>query len=180
MNSNKSGKNYINLVNKKGERTGIIDKLEAHKQGALHEAFSIFIFNENRELLIQKRALNKYHSGGLWTNTCCSHPKINENLEIAAHRRLEEEMGFDCKIKNINSLIYKTGKLSNGLIEYEFDYIFTGFIRKDLPIVPNKDEVSNYRWIKITDLTRELKNNPQNFTEWLRIIMKNYNFFKMI
>ena len=171
---------HINLVNEKGKRIGAIDKLEAHKQGKLHEAFSIFIFNKNRELLIQRRALNKYHSGGLWTNTCCSHPKVNEELKTATHRRLKEEMGFDCNLKKIDSLIYKTKKLDNNLIEYEFDHIFIGNTKKEIPIVANKDEVCEYEWIKISDLKNKIRTRHQNFTEWFKIIMKNPILSKII
>lgn len=100
---------FINLVDKDGRRMGKVEKLEAHKSGKLHEAFSIFVFNANNELLIQKRALNKYHAGGLWTNTCCSHTKVDENLELAIHRRLDEEMGFDCELEEVFSFLYKAG-----------------------------------------------------------------------
>lgn len=179
MKSSRSEKNsieienvYINLVNKKGIRIGAIDKLEAHKQGKLHEAFSILIFNKNRELLIQRRALNKYHSGGLWTNTCCSHPKVNEELKAAVRRRLKEEMGFNCNLKKIDSVIYKTKKLNNNLIEYEFDHIFIGNTKKEIPILANKNEVCEYKWIKISDLKNKIRTNPQNFTEWFKIIIK--------
>ncbi len=141
-------KEQINLVDKLGNRIGAIEKMEAHYKGLLHEAFSIFVFNENNELLLQQRALDKYHSGGLWTNTCCSHPRFNEDIKLAVHRRLLEEMGFDCELKEVYSFIYKTDKLDTGLIEHEFDHLFVGEINTK-EIKPNPKEVANYKWMKI-------------------------------
>lgn len=162
----------INLVDSEGKRIGSVDKLEAHTKGELHEAFSIFVFNKNRDLLLQKRALNKYHSGGLWTNTCCSHPRVNENLELAVHRRLQEEMGFDCDLKEIFSFVYRTEKLTNGLIENEFDHVFVGFV-DSITVKPNDEEVSDYKWTKMEDLKNDVKSSPENYTEWLKIILDN-------
>ena len=98
---------YINLVNLEGKRIGKVEKIKAHKEKKLHLAFSILVINEKKEMLIHKRSLNKYHSPGLWTNTCCSHPKFGESLETAVHRRLKEEMGFDCKMNKVFDFVYK-------------------------------------------------------------------------
>jgi isopentenyl-diphosphate Delta-isomerase len=171
--------NYINLVNKKGERIGKIEKLEAHKDGKLHEAFSIFIFNKNGELLIQKRASSKYHSGGLWSNTCCSHPKVSEKLEQAVHRRLKQEMGFDCNLKKIYSFIYKTKYLSKELIEHELDHVFFGYI-DSVKIKINRKEVVDYKWIKLKDLKKYAKINPKKYSEWLKIILRSKKFNQAI
>lgn len=170
-------KDHINLVNKTGKRIGHIDKLEAHVKGKLHEAFSIFVFNNNHELLLQRRALHKYHSGGLWTNTCCSHPRVNEQLESAVHRRLKEEMGFDCTLEKRQSFIYKAEGLANNLIEHELDYVFVGYIEETTKIIPNKDEVCEYKWMKQSELEKDIKRSPEKYTEWLKIIVRD-NFFR--
>jgi isopentenyl-diphosphate delta-isomerase len=173
-------KNIINLVDEKGNRIGLAEKLEVHTKGLLHEAFSIFVFNENNELLIQRRNLLKYHSGGLWSNTCCSHPSANENINSSIHRRLKEEMGFDCELKKIFSFLYKTSNLGNDLIEYEYDHVFKGQIDEVTLISPDPNEVSEYRWIGIPDIEMEMEKNPELFTEWFKIILKNENFLKMV
>jgi len=147
--------------------------LEAHKSGVLHEAFSIFVFNKNKELLLQRRNPAKYHSGGLWSNTCCSHPKENENLRVAVHRRLQEEMGIDCDLTELFTFTYKV-ELENNLTENEFDHVFIGHSDKEAR--PNSDEVSEYKWIKIAELKRDIENNPTLYTEWLKIIMNNQAF----
>jgi isopentenyl-diphosphate delta-isomerase len=173
--------NNINLVDKNWNRIGEIDKLEAPIQGRLHEAFSIFIFNENKELLIQRRAFEKYHSGGLWTNTCCSHPRVWEDIEKATHRRLVEEMWFDSEFKKVFSFCYKAEWLANNLIENEFDTVFVWYVfEKDIIIIPNPEEVCEYKWIKIDDLIEEIKNNPELFTEWLKIILNESKFIEII
>ena len=156
------------LVNKKDEVVGTEEKMKAHQQGKLHRAFSIFLFNKKGETLIQKRAKSKYHSGGLWTNTCCSHPRPDENLGQAAKRRLKEEMGISCNLKKIFSLIYKA-KVGN-LTEYEFDHVFFG--RFDGKPKPNKKEVADWQWIKLADLKNDIKKNPQKYTPWFKIIVK--------
>ena len=134
----------------------------------MHRAFSIFIFNSKGELLIQQRAKTKYHSRGLWSNTVCSHPKPNETYSKAIHRRLKQEMGFDCKLKKLFSFIYNTG-LKNGLIENEHDSVFIGkFNGKPKP---NPKEVMNYKWISIKELKQNIKKNPNKYTVWLKIAL---------
>lgn len=156
------------LVNKKDEVVGKEEKMRTHLEGKLHRAFSILLFNKKGEILIQKRAKSKYHSGGLWSNTCCSHPRPNEELMKAAKRRLKEEMGISCNLKKIFNFIYKV-KLGD-LTEYEFDHVFFGeFNGKPKP---SKKEVADWKWIKLSDLEVDLKKNPQKYTPWFKIILK--------
>jgi isopentenyl-diphosphate delta-isomerase len=159
------------LVDQQNNQLGIMEKLEAHKRAVLHRAFSIFIFNPNGQLLLQQRALTKYHSAGLWTNTCCSHPRPGEDNMEAAHRRLREEMGFDCALEEKFHFIYKA-TLENGLTEHELDFIYTGLFDGDITV--NKDEVSGYRWISMNELIADVKLNPQQYTSWFRIILEEY------
>jgi len=154
------------LVNKKDEAVGVEEKMKTHLDGKLHRAFSIILFNKKGEVLIQQRAKSKYHSPGLWSNTCCSHPKPKENLDQAAKRRLKEEMGITTDLKKKFSFIYKA-KLSH-LTEYEFDHVFLG--RFDGKPKPNKKEVEDWKWMKLTDLEKDIKKNPQKYTPWFKII----------
>lgn len=153
----------IILVDNKDNEIGTMGKMEAHIKGILHRAFSIFIFNSKNEMLIHQRALSKYHSGGLWTNTCCSHPRFRETLEEASHRRLKEEMGFDCELKEVTSFLY-FAKLDKGLIEHEYDHIFVGHF-DGIP-EPDEAEVEAYKWISIEDLKKSLEEKPELYTYW--------------
>ena len=157
---------YVILVDEQDNEIGVMEKLRAHELGKLHRAFSVFIFNDKKELLLQQRAINKYHSGGLWTNTCCSHPSPNETIKDAAIRRLYEEMGMTCDLKIINNFIYKT-EFENGLIEHEFDYILTG-ISNSTPQI-NKTEVESYKWQQISEIQNDINLNPNQFTTWFKI-----------
>ncbi len=161
-------KEYVILVDKKDNEIGIEEKLKAHQEGKLHRAFSIFVFDYSEKLLLQQRANEKYHCGGLWSNACCSHPRPNETLDDATHRRLREEMGFDCKLDEIFSIIYKI-KLNNSLTEHEFDHVFIG--KYDGKINPNKNEVENFKWIGIEDLKKDISRSPNKYTPWLKIIL---------
>lgn len=161
----------IILVNKKDQEIGSDDKLKVHKLGLLHRSFSIFVFNSKGELLIQKRAKNKYHSGDLWSNTCCSHQNLNESLNKAIHRRLVEEMGIDCKLKERFSFLYNV-KLNNNLVENEFDHVFVGVCDKKPKL--NAKEVSKFKYISIKELKKDIKANPNNYTEWFKIIIEKY------
>lgn len=163
----------INLVDASGKRIGGIEKLQAHQEGKLHEAFSIFIFNAKGELLLQKRAEGKYHSGGLWTNTCCSHASMGEPLEDAIHRRLPEEMGFDCELRELAPVPYRAD-LANGLIENEYDHIFVGTHDADPKI--NTEEASGFTWIQPSDLVVDIAAHPERYTEWLKIILQQPSF----
>jgi isopentenyl-diphosphate Delta-isomerase len=156
------------LVDKKDNKIEIMEKIEAHKKGLLHRAFSIFIFNSNNELLLQKRADSKYHSPGLWTNTCCSHPIPNSTLEIDIHERLKNEMGFDCELKKSFTFIYKA-EFDNGLTENEFDHVFIGNYNDEPK--PNEKEVSDYKWITLDELKKDIVNNPNIYTYWLKKVI---------
>lgn len=156
------------LVNEKDEWLGLADKLEAHEKGLLHRAFSVFVLNNDNELLLQRRALDKYHSGGLWTNTCCSHPRDKESTTAAAHRRLVEEMGFDCHVEKIFTYTYKAD-MGNGLTEHEYDHIYSG--RYDMPPRPNEKEVCDYKYISIEKLQEWIEREPAAFTQWFLMIL---------
>ena len=154
------------LVNEQDEEIGFMSKLEAHQKGVLHRAFSVFIFNTNGEILLQQRALGKYHSEGLWSNTCCSHPLPHESAASGAVRRLQEEMGIQASLSFLYSFLYKA-ELDNGLTEHELDHIFWG-ISDNEPVI-NTAEVSNYKYISVNDLKTDLRENPEKYTEWLKI-----------
>ena len=162
---------YVILVDENDQEIGTMEKQEAHEKGLLHRAFSVFVFNENKELLLQQRALTKYHSAGLWTNTCCSHPRIGETIEKAAHRRLMEEMGFDCELSTKTSFIYKAA-FENGLTEHEFDHVLVGSFNGEINFNPT--EVKNFKWINLEELQIDLLQNNQNYTAWFKIIFDNF------
>jgi isopentenyl-diphosphate delta-isomerase len=162
---------YVILVDENDQEIGTMEKQEAHEKGLLHRAFSVFVFNENKELLIQQRALTKYHSAGLWTNTCCSHPRIGETIEQAAHRRLMEEMGFDCDLSTKTSFIYKAA-FENGLTEHEFDHVLVGSFNGEINFNPT--EVKKFKWINLEELQIDLLQNNQNYTAWFKIIFDNF------
>lgn len=158
--------NEIILVDENDNEIGVGEKLEVHKSGKLHRAFSIFIFNLSGQLLIQKRASNKYHSGGLWSNTCCSHPRPGEGLEMAVHARLREEMGFDCELKEIYKFIYKV-RFDNGLTEHECDHVFIG--KSDAVPVLNAEEAEDWKWADPRWLSADMKDNPIGYTYWFKM-----------
>ncbi|MGV8172423.1 MAG: isopentenyl-diphosphate Delta-isomerase [Candidatus Woesearchaeota archaeon] len=162
-------KDYVVLVDTNNKKIGVEEKLKAHQDAKLHRAFSILIFNSKGELLIQQRAKEKYHCGGLWANTVCSHPKPNETYNQATHRRLKEEMGFDCRLKKIFCFKYKI-TFDNGLTENEYDCVFRG--KFDGTPKPNPAEIMDYRWISIRDLKKDIKNYPERYTEWFKIVLK--------
>ena len=159
----------IILVDENDKEIGIGEKMKVHQDGKLHRAFSIFVFNSKNEMLLQKRAKVKYHCGGLWTNTCCSHPRKGELLEEATHRRLREEMGFDCELKEVGDFIYKA-KFDNGLTEHEYDHVFTG--KFDGAPNLNPEEADDYKWIGLEELKKEIKKTPADFTVWFKIAME--------
>ena len=164
------------LVDKNDNQIGFMPKLEAHQKGVLHRAFSIFIFNNKYELLLQKRASSKYHSGGLWTNTCCSHPRQDEDILDAANRRLIEEMGIETSLRKVHDFIYKA-ELDNNLTEHEFDHVFYGIYNED-PII-NKDEADDFKWIDMDSLNEDIKTNGDNYTIWFKIAFEYfYNYLK--
>jgi isopentenyl-diphosphate Delta-isomerase len=167
------------LVNKKDEMIGRMEKLEAHQKGVLHRAFSIILCNNKGELLIHQRALNKYHSAGLWTNTCCSHPTPDETMEFALNRRLKEELNIDYQQELFFShhFIYKTA-LENDLTEYELDHVFVGFF--DQNITPNKEEVMDWKYLSYDAILMDMSIHPSKYTFWFKEIMNNHTFVNKI
>lgn len=157
---------YVVLVNESDEETGFMEKMEAHEKAILHRAFSVFLFNSRNEFLLQQRALDKYHSPGLWTNSCCSHPRKDELVVDAAKRRLIEEMGMQCEIREIFSFVYKAD-VGQGLTEHEFDHVFAGFT-DDCPII-NPEEVADWKYISLVELKQQMNAEPEQFTIWFRI-----------
>lgn len=162
---------HVILVDAHDRELGLMEKMEAHQKGLLHRAFSVFVLNDKKELLLQRRAFDKYHSGGLWTNTCCSHPRKDEDVEAAAHRRLLEEMGFDCALEKILDFVYRAD-FSDGLTEHEFDHVFVGYYNGNPEI--NPQEVAEYKWMPLDDVKRDLQENPENYTEWFKIIFDRF------
>ena len=164
------------LVDKHDNQLGLMEKIEAHKKAVLHRAFSVFILNDNNELLIQQRALSKYHSPALWTNTCCSHPRDGESVLDAGTRRLNEEMGFETELYSLLSFIYRA-KFDNGLTEHEFDHVLFGYYNDDPSI--NKLEVMDWKWVNLDFLKNDIITNSDLYTIWFKIIFekfyKNFN-----
>jgi isopentenyl-diphosphate delta-isomerase, type 1 len=158
---------YIISVDKDDKEIGPVEKMEAHNKGVLHRAFSIFIFNSDNQLLLQKRHITKYHSAGLWTNTCCSHPRYGEKLKDSTYRRLKEEMGFTCELSEIFSFSYKVN-FENNLIENEYDHVFIGTF--DGEIIPNENEVETYKWVDIAEVKSDIINNPHSYTFWFKCL----------
>ncbi len=154
------------LVDEQDNETGLMEKMEAHEKALLHRAFSVFIFNSKGEMLLQQRALSKYHSGGLWTNSCCSHPRPGEEVSAAAYRRLKEEMGFVTSLHKVFHFVYKAS-FTNCLTEHEFDHVFVGAY--DGVIVPDAAEVENYAYHSLERLEELMDSFPQDFTEWFKI-----------
>lgn len=154
------------LVNEADQEVGFMEKMEAHEKAVLHRAFSVFIFNEAGEMLLQQRASNKYHSANLWTNTCCSHPKPGELTKSAAHRRLQEEMGFDTPLEKAFDFVYKA-PFDNGLTEYEFDHVFIGSYQGN--IHPNPLEVKDYAFRTFENINQLIATEPAQFTSWFLI-----------
>ncbi len=157
------------LVNLEDEQIGVMEKMEAHQLGLLHRAFSVFLFNDKGEMLLQRRALSKYHSGGLWTNACCSHPRPNETIEQAAYRRTFEELGCNPSLKEIHTFSYKA-TLDNGLTEHEFDHVLIGFYNG--PMWLNPEEVSEVASYPIELIRQEIIDCPDKFTVWFKIIFE--------
>ncbi len=159
------------LVNENDEQIGLMPKMEAHKKALLHRAFSVFVFNSKNELMLQQRALHKYHSPGLWTNTCCSHQRDGETNLDAGSRRLEEEMGFITPLKETTSFIYKA-PFDNGLTEHELDHIMVGYYEGEPKI--NPDEVAAWKWMLLEDVKQDIAYNPDDYTAWFKIIFEKF------
>lgn len=159
------------LVNEKDEKVGLMPKQEAHEKGVLHRAFSVFIFNDKNEVMLQQRAFHKYHTPGLWANTCCSHQRDGESSIEAGKRRLFEEMGFSVDLKETTTFIYKAA-FENGLTEHELDHILIGKYSGEPTI--NPEEVSSWKWMELEEVKNDIQNNPEIYTPWFKIIFDEF------
>ena len=159
------------LVNKNDNQIGLMPKMEAHEKAVLHRAFSVFVFNNKNELLLQQRAAHKYHSPLLWTNTCCSHQRNGESNIAAGKRRLQEEMGFVCDLEEKTHFIYKA-PFDNGLTEHELDHVMVGHFNQNPTI--NKEEVEAYKWMPLEEVKNDIKLQPAIYTEWFKIIFEKF------
>ena len=161
------------LVDEKNNQLGLMPKMEAHEKAQLHRAFSVFTFNDKKELMLQQRAASKYHSPLLWTNTCCSHQRDGETNIEAGKRRLQEEMGFVCELEEVFSFLYKA-EFDNGLTEHELDHVMVGYYNADPKI--NTEEVESFKWMSLVDVKTDIENHPENYTAWFKIIFeKSYD-----
>jgi isopentenyl-diphosphate Delta-isomerase len=166
--------NKLILVDENDVPTGTIDKMEAHEKAMLHRAFSVFIFNSKGDMLLQQRAVNKYHSGGLWTNACCSHPYYGQDTLAAAEKRLQEEMGFTTPLQKAFEFVYQAA-FDNGLTEYEYDHVFTG--KYEGEIVPDKNEVEDYCFMSMEAIKNAIQSHPKKYTEWFKIAFPKLEVF---
>lgn len=164
------------LVDEQDREIGTEEKLQAHLSGKLHRAISIFIFNGRGEMLLQRRAWGKYHSAGLWSNTCCSHPRPGEGALEAAERRLFEEMGMSCCLEKVSELVYRA-PLENGLTEHEFDHIFVGHCNDDPKL--NLEEACDWKWIDMASLEEDVQSFPQKYTYWFKEILEKNLLFAL-
>ncbi len=154
------------LVDEHDVLTGTMEKMAAHEKALLHRAFSVFIFNDQGDMLLQQRAKEKYHSGGLWTNSCCSHPRPGEETSVAATRRLQEELGFETPLEKIFDFVYKAD-FDNGLTEHEFDHVFVGYY--DGYVYPDPKEVCDYAFVSMQQIEDSMKADPHKYTAWFHI-----------
>lgn len=162
---------HVILVNESDEQIGTMPKMEAHEKAALHRAFSVFIMNEKGETMLQQRAAHKYHSPLLWTNTCCSHQRLGESNIDAGERRLQEEMGFTSKLRELFSFIYKA-PFDNGLTEHELDHVMMGNYNEE-PVL-NADEVADWKWMRPEAIKDDISENPEKYTAWFKIIFERF------
>lgn len=162
---------HVVLVDAQDRQVGTMEKMEAHEKGVLHRAFSVFLFDNAGQLIIQQRAWTKYHSPGLWANTCCSHPRENEPIIEAGKRRLKEEMGMDADLRPLFSFIYKAD-MGNGLIEHELDHVLVGYANTEPHI--NLQEVASYRAMRLEDIQMDLQRRPERYTEWFKIVFDRF------
>lgn len=159
------------LVDEQDNQIGLMPKMEAHEKALLHRAFSVFIFNDKGELMLQQRAADKYHSPLLWTNTCCSHQRDGETSLEAGKRRLQEEMGFTTDLEEVFWFVYKA-PFDNGLTEHELDHVMIGTFNGEPNI--NKDEVEDYKWMSLEDVKKDIDEQPSLYTAWFKIIFREY------
>ena len=165
---------FVVLVNENDEPLGLMEKIEAHEKAVLHRAFSVFVTNDKGEIMLQQRALSKYHSPGLWTNTCCSHQREGEENLAAGKRRLREEMGFETPLKHLFSFIYKAD-MGNGLTEHELDHVMQG-VYEGVPAF-NPLEVSDWKWMSPRAIKEDMALNPEVYTAWFKIIFDKYYMY---
>lgn len=170
--SNQQVTDFVVLVDANDNQIGTCEKLEAHQKNLLHRAFSVILFNDQGELLLQKRAANKYHSPLLWTNSCCSHPAPNENLEAAVTRRLQEELYVVADAKHLFYFIYQAD-FDNGLSEYELDHVFIAQYNQTPEI--NPEEAAAYKWLPLSEVKKQINLNPEQFTVWFKLIIENHS-----
>jgi isopentenyl-diphosphate delta-isomerase len=157
------------LVDAEDRELGVGEKMEVHLAGALHRAFSVFVFDGRGRLLLQKRAADKYHSAGLWSNTACGHPRPGEATREAARRRLREEMGFDCELREAFEFLYRA-ELDGALVEHEYDHVFVGTHEGDP--APDPSEVEEWRWVSMSELRRALSEQPHLYSRWLKLAVE--------
>lgn len=162
-----SANDLLILVDKNDKAIGSATKEEAHRKGLLHRAFSVFVQKEN-QLLLQRRAYNKYHSGGLWTNACCSHPRVGETLETATQLRMQEELGIALPLTELFSFTYRT-EFSSELFEHEYDHVFLGTLPEHAVLRPNPEEIAELRWVSLPNLKTDLSQHPEQYTSWFQI-----------
>lgn len=160
---------FVVLVDAHDQPIGTAEKLQAHLDARLHRAFSVFVFNSQGQMMLQQRAHHKYHSAGLWSNTCCSHPRPGEPVEGAAHRRLQEEMGFDCPVERLFGFTYKVA-LDRGLYEHEYDHVLAGIF--DGTPAPNPEEVADWKWMQPADVLRDVERRPTQYTHWFKQVLQ--------
>ena len=164
------------LVDERDRELGSSEKMRAHREGALHRAFSVFVFDAEGRLLLQKRAAGKYHSGGLWSNTACGHPRPGEETRAAARRRLREEMNFDCELSEEFSFLYRA-ELGGGLVEHEYDHVFAGTF--DGRPAPDPAEVEDWQWVTIEELRRAVADDPARHSRWLKIVVEDSGWHRL-
>jgi isopentenyl-diphosphate delta-isomerase len=164
-------KEYVILVDTADRELGTMEKMEAHEKAILHRAFSVFIFNDRGELMLQQRAAHKYHSPLLWTNTCCSHQRQGESNIEAGKRRLREEMGFEVDLDEKFHFVYKA-EFDNGLTEHELDHVMVGYYNGEPTI--NPEEVASWKWINMEVLQQDMQDHPQDYTAWFKIIFDRF------
>lgn len=164
-----SAEERVILVDEDDVERGSAEKLRAHADGALHRAFSVLVFNRRGEILLQRRAAGKYHSGGLWSNTCCGHPRPGEETARAARRRLREEMGFECELVRLFGFRYRV-ELAGGLSEHEYDHVFAG--RYDGAPLPDPAEVDAWRWTSLDAIRREVAEASERYTHWFPLLLE--------
>ncbi|HEV2862406.1 MAG TPA: isopentenyl-diphosphate Delta-isomerase [Pyrinomonadaceae bacterium] len=170
------GEEQVILVDERDRELGAAEKLSAHRSGSLHRAFSVFVFDGRGRLLLQRRAGGKYHSGGLWSNTACGHPRPGEATDAAARRRLREEMGIECELREAFEFVYRA-ELGGALVEHEYDHVFVGLSEGEP--APDPSEVGAWRWVSMEELRGDLREAPDSYSTWLRLAVEGEHWRKL-